>query len=208
MFRLVPKEVVFFDLFERAAANANACAKELRQALDRLDDVAERGKRIKDLEHVGDQLTHETIERLNTTFITPIDREDIHELICRLDDIVDLIDTAMNRIVLYKIKVATDDSRALSECLVHATGILVEMMPAMRNLKNTDWIRQKCRDVHTQENEGDRIEQHALANLFDNHGDDPMYVMKWKNIIEELEGATDRCEDVANIVEGIVLKNA
>ena len=208
MFSLIPKEVVFFELFERAAQNANACAKELAEAFDRFDDVPQRAKRIKDLEHAGDQLTHETIERLNTTFITPIDREDIHELICRLDDIVDLIDTAMNRVLLYKIKVATDDGKALTQCLVHATGILVEMMPAMRNLKNTDWIRQKCRDVHTQENEGDRIEQHALASLFDNHGDDPMYVMKWKNIIEELEGATDRCEDVANIVEGIVLKNA
>jgi predicted phosphate transport protein (TIGR00153 family) len=208
MFRIIPRETVFFDLFERAAQNAHACATELRDALARMDDLPARAKRIKDLEHAGDQLTHEAIERLNTTFITPIDREDIHELVCRLDDIVDLIDTAVNRIVLYKIKTATDDAKALAGCLVHATGIIVEMMPAMRNLKNTDLIRQRCRDVHTQENEGDRIEQHALASLFDQHADDPMYVLKWKNVIEELEGATDRCEDVANVIEGIVLKNA
>src|SRR5438046_916267 len=104
MFSLIPKEMAFFELFEKAAANAQLGAQELVELLERFDDLPERARRIKDIEHAGDETTHEVIERLNKTFITPIDREDIHELACRLDDIVDLIDTAVNRIVLYKIE--------------------------------------------------------------------------------------------------------
>ena len=207
MFSLIPKEMAFFELFERAAANAQLGAKELLELLERFDDLPERARRIKDIEHAGDETTHEVIEKLNRTFITPIDREDIHELACRLDDIVDLIDTAVNRIVLYKIEKPIEDAKLLAGSLVHATRVIVEMMPLMRRMKDSDLVRQKCRDVHTQENEGDRIEQHALAALFDG-AHEPLYVMKWKNIIEELEAATDRCEDVANVIEGIVLKNA
>ena len=207
MFRLVPQEMAFFDLFEKAAANAQRGAEELVAFLEKFDDLPERAKRIKDIEHAGDEITHEVIERLNKTFITPLDREDIHELACRLDDIVDLIDTAVTRIVLYKITKPIDDAKALARCLVHATRVIVQMLPLMRKMKDSEQIRQMCRDVHTQENEGDRIEQHALASLFE-VGNDPLYVMKWKNVIEELEEATDRCEDVANVIEGIVLKNA
>ena len=207
MFRLIPQEMVFFDLFEKAAANAHKGAEELQELLIRFDNVAERAKRIKDIEHAGDELTHEMIDRLNKTFITPIEREDIHEVACRLDDIVDLIDTAVNRIVLYKIEKPIDDARKLADCLVHATSIIVEMMPHLRKVKDADLVRQKCRDVHTQENIGDQIEQHALATLFDG-GYEPLFVMKWKNIIEELEESTDCCEDVANAIEGIVIKNA
>jgi predicted phosphate transport protein (TIGR00153 family) len=206
MFRLIPQEMVFFDLFEKSVRNAHAGATELLELLTKFDDLAARAKRIKDIEHAGDEITHEVIERLNKTFITPIDREDIHELACRLDDIIDLIDTAVNRLLLYKIQAPIEDARLLAECLAHATKVLVEMMPAMRNMRNADFVRQRCRDVHTQENEGDRIEQHALATLFEG-AHDPLFVMKWKNIIEDLESSTDRCEDVANVIEGIVLKN-
>jgi predicted phosphate transport protein (TIGR00153 family) len=207
MFRLIPQEMVFFDLFEKAAENAKRGAEELLDFLDKFDDLQERQKRIKDIEHAGDEMTHEVIERLNKTIITPIDREDIHELACRLDDVVDLIDTATNRIVLYKIKEPIEDAKLLARCIVHATRVICEMLPIMRKNKDTAGVRQRCRDVHAQENEGDKIEQHALAALFEHVGD-PLYVMKWKNIIEELEEATDRCEDVANVIEGIVLKNA
>jgi uncharacterized protein Yka (UPF0111/DUF47 family) len=206
MFRLIPQELVFFDLFEKSASIAQRGSKELLELLVHFDDLPERAKRVKDIEHEGDEVTHELIERLNRTFITPIDREDIHELAVRLDDIVDLIDTAVNRLVLYKVKEPIEDARHLARCLVHATGIIVEMMPLMRNMKHADRTRQLCRDVHTQENEADRIEQHALAALFDG-GHEPLYVLKWKNIIEDLEASTDRCEDVANVIEGIVLKN-
>jgi uncharacterized protein len=206
MFRLVPTETVFFDLFERAAQNARVGAEALLELLEKWDDLEERAKRIKDIEHAGDELTHQVIERLNRTFITPLDREDIHEIAVRLDDIVDLIDTAVNRLILFKIKSPIEPAKGLARCLVHATRIICEMMPAMRNMKNADRVRQMCRDVHTQENDADRIEHLALAGLFD-PANDAFFVIKWKNIIEELEEATDRCEDVANAIEGIVLKN-
>jgi predicted phosphate transport protein (TIGR00153 family) len=206
MFRIIPQELVFFDLFARQGDVALRASQELLELLLRFDNLPERAKRVKDIEHEGDEATHAVIEKLNRTFITPIDREDIHELACRMDDIADLIDTAVNRILLYKIEAPIEEAVQLARCLVHATKVIVEMLPAMRNMKNAERVRTLCRDVHTQENEADRIEQTALAALFSG-GRDPLYVMKWKNIIEELEAATDRCEDVANVIEGIVLKN-
>ena len=207
MFSFMPKEVAFFELFERAAKNVHEGAVQLVEFLENFDDRAERAKRIKDLEHVGDQLTHETISLLNRTFITPLDREDIHELASRLDDILDLTDTAANRIVIYRVAAPTEESRNLARCLRQATAIIVEAMGLLRNPRNAKAILQKCIDIHTQENEADRIEQQALAALFDN-GQDPKEIIKWKDIYQEIESATDRCEDVANVFEGIVLKNA
>ncbi|HUR38334.1 MAG TPA: DUF47 family protein [Planctomycetota bacterium] len=207
MFSLIPKEMVFFDLFDEAAKNAHQGALALAALLDDYTNVAEKVKKIKDIEHAGDKITHTTIEKLNQTFITPIDREDIHRLISRIDDILDMIDTAVNRMYLYKIDKPTEDAKALARVLVKATKIIIDLVSKMRNLKLSSSLLQDCIEIHTQENEGDRIEQHALASLFEN-GQDPIYVIKWKDIYEELEAATDRCEDVANVIEGIVLKNA
>jgi predicted phosphate transport protein (TIGR00153 family) len=207
MFSLIPKEMIFFDLFEEAAKNAHQGALALSDLLEDFRNVPEKVKKIKDIEHAGDKITHTTIEKLNQTFITPLDREDIHELICRLDDIIDLIDSAVARMHLYKIDKPTEDAKALAKVLVTATQIIIELLPKMRNLKLSSSLLQDCIAIHTQENEGDRIEQHALASLFEN-GQDPIYIIKWKDIYEELESATDRCEDVANVIEGIVLKNA
>ncbi len=207
MFSLIPKEMVFFDLFEEAAKNAHQGALALADLLEDFRNVAEKVKKIKDIEHAGDKITHTTIEKLNQTFITPLDREDIHRLISRIDDILDMIDTAVNRMYLYKVDKPTDDAKALAKVLVKATGIIITLLPKMRNLRLSSSLLQDCIEIHTQENEGDRIEQHALASLFEN-GHDPIYVIKWKDIYEELEAATDRCEDVANVIEGIVLKNA
>ena len=207
MFGLLPKENVFFELFEQAAKNVHDGALALEGLLEDFREVPEKAKKVKDIEHAGDKITHMTIEKLNKTFITPIDREDIHELICRLDDILDLIDTAVNRMVLYKIDKPTEDAKALGRVLVHATKIIMELVPQLRNLKRTDTLIQQCIAIHTQENEGDRIEQHALAALFEN-SHDATTIIKWKDIYEDLEEATDRCEDVANVIEGIVLKNA
>jgi predicted phosphate transport protein (TIGR00153 family) len=207
MFSLIPKEMVFFDLFEEAAKNAHQGALALQDLLEDFRNVPDKVKKLKDIEHAGDKITHTTIEKLNQTFITPIDREDIHRLISRIDDVLDMIDTAANRMYLYKVDRPTDDAKALAKVLVKATGIIVQLLPKMRNLKLSSSLLQDCIEVHTQENEGDRIEQHALASLFEG-GHDPIYVIKWKDIYEELESATDRCEDVANVIEGIVLKNA
>ena len=207
MFSLIPMEMIFFDLFEEAAKNAHLGALALLDLLEDFRNVPEKVKKIKDIEHAGDKITHTTIEKLNQTFITPIDREDIHRLISRIDDILDMIDTAVNRMYLYKIDKPTEDAKALAKVLVKATKIIIDLLPKMRNLKLSSSLLQDCIEIHTQENEGDRIEQHALASLFEN-GHDPIFVIKWKDIYEELESATDRCEDVANVIEGIVLKNA
>ena len=207
MFSLIPKEMIFFDLFEEAAKNAHQGAVALLDLLEDFRNIPEKVKKIKDIEHAGDKITHTTIEKLNQTFITPLDREDIHELISRLDDIIDLIDSAVARMHLYKIDKVTEDAKALGKVLVKATQIIMELLPKMRTLKLSSSLLQDCIAIHTQENEGDRIEQHALASLFEN-GQDPIYIIKWKDIYEELESATDRCEDVANVIEGIVLKNA
>jgi len=203
----MPREDNFFELFEKAAANAHVASCELLDLLEKFDDVRGRAKRIKDIEHAGDRITHDVIERLNKTFITPMDREDIHELICRVDDIVDLIDTAAHRIVLYKIEKPTEASIELTRCLKHATGAIVQVMPLLRDMKNARAISEKCIAIQTQENDADRVMHHAIAALFEARPD-PIEVIKWKDIYEEIESATDRCEDVANVLDSIVLKNA
>jgi uncharacterized protein Yka (UPF0111/DUF47 family) len=203
----MPREENFFELFEAAAQNAHAAANELVEFLEKFDDITTRARRIKDLEHAGDKITHDAIERLNRTFITPVDREDIHELVVRVDDIVDLIDTAVNRMVLYKIGKPKPEAVELARCLRHQTQQIVEVMPLLRDMKNSRKIAEKCIAIQTQENEADRINHHAIAALFEKHPD-PLEVIKWKDIYEELESATDRCEDVANVLDSIVLKSA
>jgi predicted phosphate transport protein (TIGR00153 family) len=205
--KLLPREESFFDIFEQAADNVHEAAKALVALMENYTDVEEKAKHIKGLEHKGDDYTHQTIERLNKTFITPIDREDIHEFVCRLDDVVDLIDTAVNRMVLYKVTKPRTEAVALARVLVQATETIAKAMRDVRNMKNIDRIIRHCVDIHTAENEGDRIMQQGLAALFEGTPD-PLDVIKWKDILAELESATDRCEDAANVLESIVLKNA
>lgn len=210
VFNLLPKEQIFFDLFEKAAENAYRGALKLVELMDAFGELPQRAREFKDIEHEGDRITHELLERMNRTFITPLDREDIHELAGRLDDILDHMDSAVNRMMLYKFARPTDEARALAKCLERSTAILKEAMPRLRKLsskKEVEALLKCCVDVNTQENEGDRIHQHGLAALFEN-GPDPIYVIKWKDVYQDLEAATDRCEDVANAIESIVLKNA
>jgi uncharacterized protein len=207
MFNLMPKDDVFFGLFEKSAANAQDTANALVEYLERFDDLSQRTRSIHELEHVGDELTHETIERLNQTFITPIDREDIHELACRIDDIVDLIDRAVDRIGLFKIERPISEAKELGVCIQRGTALIREMIPHLRKMKDPQNVRRMVLEVHRLESEADRIEHNALAKLFEPPAD-PIQIIKWMSIIETLEEATDRCEDVANIIEGIILKNA
>ena len=210
MFSLMPKETVFFDLFEKSAENVQKGAQKLFELMGNFSDLGYRVQEIKEIEHAGDKLTHEMIERMNKTFITPLDREDIHELACRLDDILDFMDTATARMFLYKVKEPMPDAVALAQVLVRSTATIKAAMPLLRTLTkkaSVEALLKACVEIHTQENEGDRIEQHALASLFENVMD-PITVIKWKDIFQDLEAATDRCEDVANAIESIVLKNA
>jgi uncharacterized protein len=207
MFNLMPREKVFFELFSRSAANAHQSAEALSELLEDFTDVPEKVQRLKDLEHAGDQITHEIFDHLAKTFITPLDREDIHKIASELDNITDLADSAACRIKLYRVEKPTEDARALARCLVRATGSLVEAFKLLENLKRSEEILQHCIDVHTQENEGDRINHHALAALFENHTD-PAEIIKWKDLYHIVETATDVCEDVANVLHNVVVKNA
>jgi len=206
VFSLLPKDDVFFDLFEKAALNGHHCAQALVELFDKFDDLEARARRVKEFEHIGDELTHEVIDRLNSSFITPLDREDIHEFVCRLDDIVDRIDTAVDRVCLFKFDRPMEEARQLARCLERSTALIQEMIPLLRNMRSPEEVRVRVREIHRLESEADGIERQALIRLFENQPD-PIHVIKWKNIIEVLESATDKCEDVSNVIEGIVLKN-
>ncbi len=207
MFRLIPRDEGFFDLFEKLVERVHEGALQLAALVERFDDVEARTARIKDVEHEGDVITHEVMARLNRTFITPFDREDIHELASRLDDILDLIDTTANRIFLYKVARPGEDAVRLSRCIVEATRLLLEMVAFLRTPRMVEDVLRIGRGIHDQENQADRAQQHALAALFDN-ATDPRDIIKWKDIYYDLETASDRCEDAANVIEGIILKNA
>lgn len=205
---LIGTDKSFYELFEKAAQNTLTGAKALREMLHNYPaSITEKAKQIKDIEHEGDQITHQTIEKVNKTFVTPIEREDIHELIGKLDDVIDFMDGAASRLVLYKIETVTPEAKAFSEVLVKATEILSKGIYSLRKLKNQKTIFGYCIEIHTMENEGDVLLRKAMAKLFEDKKDDPISVIKWKEIYQDLEAAIDRCEDVANIIEAIVLKN-
>jgi predicted phosphate transport protein (TIGR00153 family) len=164
-------------------------------------------QQIKALENDGDRITHETIDALNKTFITPIDREDIHALITTLDDVLDLIDAAAHRLMLYRITRPTPELVAIAVQLVKPVETIKEALLLLDNMKNARKILDLCVEVNRLENEADSLHRIAIGNLFD-HEKDPISVMKLKEIYENLEHATDRCEDVANVIEGIVIKNS
>jgi len=204
MLRFLPREGKFFDLFIDMARNIEEASKELVELLRQYDNIPERVQGLKDKEHLGDQMTHNLITRLNKTFITPIDREDIHELASKLDDVLDMIDAVASRMLIYKIDKPTDDAIRLAELIHSAAQTLVRALGA---LEKHDHIIDHCIEINRLENEGDRVSRVAIARLFDD-GKDPFYVIKWKEIYEVLEKAIDKCEDVANVIEGVVVKNA
>ncbi|MBI2082491.1 MAG: DUF47 domain-containing protein [Deltaproteobacteria bacterium] len=205
---LFPKNIQFFDLFERAANNMLHGAKLLEDFVQDFKDVERKLRAIEDAEHAGDQITHDTIEMLNKTFITPIDREDIHELASELDDILDLIFGAANRMVLYKIGQPTDGMKKVSALLARSVEEVSKGVLRLRNYsKNPQMILAQCIEVNRIENEADEATRVAIASLFEKERD-PIRLIKEKEILETLELATDRCEDVANVLEGIILKNA
>jgi len=204
MFRLIPREEKFFEFFDKAANNILDGAKVLVQMMDEQDgDLVKGWKQLEDLEHVGDKITHQIIRKLNRTFITPIDREDIHSLTVALDDVMDLIEAVAARMSLYKIKQPTEEARKLARVILKSAE---EIVKAISGLERFDEVMEHCIEINRLENEADEVSREAIADLFDK-GHDPMDVIKWKEIYETMETATDRCEDVANIVEAVALKN-
>jgi predicted phosphate transport protein (TIGR00153 family) len=205
--RLLPKETSFFDFFEQHAALTVAGTKEFVSLVASGANIDAKARRIKEIEHETDVITHRCVEALHRTFITPIERDDIHRLITKMDDVMDYVEAASERIALYEIKEMTEEVRDLADVLARASQEVYETCKLLRNMKKPEEILQKCVDINRLENEGDAILRRAVARLFKEKGHDPIYVIKWKEIYENLENATDRCEDVANIIEGVVLEN-
>jgi uncharacterized protein len=204
---LLPRDEDFFGLFERHAALTVEGAKEMQRLVQGNQNVRERAARIKEIEHETDGITHACVERLHKTFITPFDRDDIHRLITRMDDVMDYIDSAAIAVMLYELTEMTEPARALADVLVRSTESVAVAVSGLKNVKQSKAILDACIEVNRLENEGDEILRGALAELF-RGAKDPLLVLKWKEVYEALENATDRCEDVANVIEGVVLEHA
>jgi predicted phosphate transport protein (TIGR00153 family) len=201
---LVSRDRQFFDLFEEAAGNNQRAADLLDQMLRHYPDNAELAREILICEQEGDRITHDIIRRLNEMFVTPIDREDIYSLASALDDIADYTEEVADYLGLYRIEAPFEQSQRLAHVLLQCTRQLSEAMPRLRDF---DDISHYTVEVNRLENDGDRITREAMAALFEG-GIDPMVVIRWKDIYERLENAIDACETVANILEGIVIKNS
>src|SRR6195256_4328983 len=200
----VPKDREFFDLFEQAAGNIVRAADMLDQMLGSYPERADLARDILICEQEGDRITHDIIHRLNQTFVTPIDREDILALASGLDDIVDLTEEVADYLGLYKIEAPMEQAQRLAQILLQATRQIAEAMPRMRSFQD---ISHYTVEINRLENDGDRVTREAMASLFEG-GIDPMVVIRWKDIYERLEEAIDACEHVANVLEGIVIKNS
>lgn len=202
--RLMPRERSFFTLFTKVTANIHEGARALSALLHDYRDVPARTQAIKVLEHKGDDLTHEIISRLNQTFITPFDREDIHALTTKLDDVLDLMDAVATRLVIYRVESVRPGAAELADILVRCTA---ELHAAISRLEKQDGILDHCVAITDMEDEADTAVRSAIARLFEQEKD-PVELIKWKEILEVLETATDKCEDVANVLEAVVLKSA
>jgi uncharacterized protein len=200
----VPKEREFFDLFEEAGTNIVRAADLLDQMLRAYPERADLSRDILICEQEGDRITHDIIQHLNQTFVTPIDREDIYELASALDDIVDYTEEVADYLGLYKIEAPMEQSQTLAHILLQACRQISEAMPRMRTFRD---ISHYTVEINRLENDGDRVTREAIASLFD-EGIDPMVVLRWKDLFERLENAIDATEHVANILEGIVIRNS
>jgi predicted phosphate transport protein (TIGR00153 family) len=198
-----PKEREFFDLFEEAAANSVRATELLERMLEQWPDHGELGRDVVVCEQEGDRITHDIIQRLNSTFVTPIDREDIYALASALDDIVDFVEEVSDFLALYRIEAPMDQATELARILHQSARALAGAMPRLRTFED---IHHFTIEVNRLENDGDRVVRQALASLFE-RGIDPMLVIRWKDIFERLEDAIDSTETTANIREGIVIKN-
>jgi uncharacterized protein len=200
----VGRDTQYFDLFEAAATNIQRAAELLEEMLSNWPDSASLVRDILVCEQDGDRITHDLIQRINQTFVTPIDREDILDLAAGLDDVVDYTEEVADFLGLYKIEAPMEQAQRLAEILVHSTRQITQAMPRLRDFQD---ISHFTIEIHRLENDGDRVTREAMASLFD-HGIDPMTVIRWKDIYERLEAAIDATEHVANILSSIVIKNA
>jgi predicted phosphate transport protein (TIGR00153 family) len=204
MVRIIPRETKFFDLFAEVASNVTDGARLLTAILEDFDNIEVRIDKLKDIEHKGDDLTHSIMTKLNQTFITPFDREDIHRLSSAMDDVLDLVNAAGQRLLLYKIRSAPSAANELCKLIVRQSE---ELNKAVMKLEKTKGVMDHCVEINRLEDEADRICREAIGKLFE-HEEDAIQLIKMKELFEVLEAATDKAEDAANVLEAVVLKSA
>lgn len=207
MFQFFPKDEKFFEMLERASANLNEGGKAFKDLLDNFCDVEMKVKRIKEIEHEGDIITHEIFDKLNRSFITPIDREDIHKITSELDDVLDYILGTADRLLLYKVNQPTLEARKMGDILLTSIEVLGKAISSLKDLKRPRRILDYCVEVNRLENEGDTVHKSVIADLFSN-GKSAVEIIKWLELYLNIETAIDKCEDVADTIESIVVKNA
>ncbi|MCX5846145.1 MAG: DUF47 family protein [Deltaproteobacteria bacterium] len=205
--RFFPKEEKFFDLFEELINKIEEGGKMFLEMVETYEYPPQKIAKLKELEHEADVITHRTYEKMHKTFLTPLDREDIYALVNKMDSIMDMTEAAAARMHLYKVKKPTKVIIDQSKILILAIEKVKLIVHAMRDMKNSKMIMEACVEINTLENEGDIVLRSAMVDLFE-HEKDAVELIKWKEIFERIEEAIDVCEDVSNIVEGIVLKHA
>ena len=205
--RLLPHDASFFTFFEQQGKKTVEGCRAFLAMVEEANNLQSHAQRVKQIEHECDDITHAVVEQLHKTFITPIDRNDIYRLITKMDDIMDFVEAAADRLALYEIPTMTQEVGELARCLVSSAEHVLGAVTSIRDLKRPNGILEHCIEINRLENVADGILRSALARLF-REEKDPIAVIKWKEIYETLESATDRCEDVANIIEGLVLENS
>jgi predicted phosphate transport protein (TIGR00153 family) len=208
--RLMPREGRFFSLFDQHAKLIVEGAVALADVLRHYEDLKDRThgiKLIEDAEHAADRITHDTVQLLHTTFVTPFDRDDIHRLISRMDDVLDLIQDTGESLVLYDIQRITNEARQLSELLLRCAERVQSAVGLMASMADAPAILKICQEIDHLESEADKVMRQAISDLFRNE-QDVRQLIKLKAVYEALESATDKCQDVANVIESVVLENA
>jgi predicted phosphate transport protein (TIGR00153 family) len=205
--RMIPKEEKFFDLFYELAIKIEEGGELFLDMVEHYEYSEQKIAKLKELEQEADVITHRTYEKMHKTFLTPIDREDIYALVNKMDSILDMVEASAARMSLYKVKVPAKEIIDQAKILNKAIKKVKYIVHAMKNMKNAKMILDACVEINTLENEGDIVMRMTMTRLFEQEKD-PIELIKWKEIFERIEEAIDVCEDVANIVEGIVLKNA
>jgi len=205
-FSFIPREEKFFGLFEEGAHNIVKASQVLKQLIDTWENVESNVAEIKELEHKGDSITHEIIARLHRTFVTPFDREDIASLTKSLDDVIDFIDATASAMLIYKVGRPGQRAKELADIIIQATAELEKAVLELRHKAKLKQILERCVEINRLENAADVVYRAAIAELFED-STDMAHVIKWREIYEHMEEATDRCEDVANVIEGIALKH-
>jgi predicted phosphate transport protein (TIGR00153 family) len=206
--RLLPRQDIFYDLLEQQADNVVALCECFNELIHDFQNVAQKQAAVKELERAGDKLAHELFNKMHATFVTPLDKDDLAALASGLDDIADYVDAAAVRLVLYKIAEPSAAAMQLAELMRAAAGIVAEAVRGLRSLRGREQFSQAFERIHELENQSDNIYRGALGELFNAPGADPIQILKWKEIYERMEMSVDKCEDVANVIEGIVLKYA